>query len=125
MQRRIMPVDVVANSCSLVSRSLLPDCVLDGCNVAANNLKSFPLFVTHLRMDCPLVQAELKTDMHAGLSAAERRQLEQLQPSIEGLTKELAAARKERNQVRRTARAAALQAIDARGDVDDGHTCFI
>jgi hypothetical protein len=38
--------------------------------------------------------------MHAGISAAERRELAQLQPALEGLTKELAAVRKARNQVR-------------------------
>ncbi|KAF6265896.1 RecF/RecN/SMC [Scenedesmus sp. NREL 46B-D3] len=43
-------------------------------------------------------EAELKTDMHAGLTAAERRELAQLQPALEGLAKELAAARKARNQ---------------------------
>jgi hypothetical protein len=47
-----------------------------------------------------LPQAELKTDMHAGLTAADRRELAQLQPALEGLTKDLAAAKKARNQVR-------------------------
>lgn len=46
-----------------------------------------------------LRQAELKTDMHAGLTAAERRELAELQPAIEGLAKELAAACKARSQV--------------------------
>jgi hypothetical protein len=46
------------------------------------------------------LQAELKTDMHAGLTAADRRELAQLQPALEGLTKDLAAAKKARNQVR-------------------------
>jgi hypothetical protein len=45
------------------------------------------------------MQAELKTDMHAGLTAADRRELAQLQPALEGLTKDLAAAKKARNQV--------------------------
>ncbi|WIA11815.1 hypothetical protein OEZ85_011905 [Tetradesmus obliquus] len=45
-----------------------------------------------------VAEAELASDMHAGLSAAERRELTQLQPALEGLTKELAAARKARNQ---------------------------
>lgn len=37
--------------------------------------------------------------MHAGLTPADRKQLEELQPAIEQLTKELAEARKARNKV--------------------------
>jgi hypothetical protein len=45
------------------------------------------------------VQAELATDMHAGLTAAERRQLGELQPQIEALEKELSQAKKAAGQV--------------------------
>lgn len=40
------------------------------------------------------LQAELATDMHAGLTAAERRQLADLQPEIEVLTKGVRQANK-------------------------------
>lgn len=62
-------------------------------------------------------QAELASDMHAGLSAAERRELAQLQPALEGLTKELAAARKARNQVRIAARWLEVCSSQGRGVV--------
>eukprot|EP00878_Enallax_costatus_P007647 GHUV01008006.1.p1 GENE.GHUV01008006.1~~GHUV01008006.1.p1 ORF type:complete len:1195 (+),score=501.93 GHUV01008006.1:213-3797(+) len=43
-------------------------------------------------------QAELGTDMHAGLSAAEKRQLTALQPKIDQLTQDLNKAKKARHQ---------------------------
>lgn len=46
------------------------------------------------------LQAELATDMNAGLSSAERRQLGELQPQIEALEQELKQAKKAASQVR-------------------------
>lgn len=45
------------------------------------------------------MQAELATDMNAGLSAAERRQLAELQPQTEGLEQQLKDAKKAAGQV--------------------------
>lgn len=50
---------------------------------------------------CRMLQAELATDMNAGLSAAERRQLGELQPQIEGLEQQLKDAKKAAVQVGR------------------------
>jgi hypothetical protein len=47
----------------------------------------------------PALQAELATDMNAGLSSAERRQLAELQPQIEGLEQQLKDAKKAAGQV--------------------------
>eukprot|EP00879_Flechtneria_rotunda_P012761 GHRR01013325.1.p1 GENE.GHRR01013325.1~~GHRR01013325.1.p1 ORF type:complete len:1111 (+),score=537.85 GHRR01013325.1:324-3656(+) len=44
-------------------------------------------------------EAELKSDMNAGVSATERRQLADLQPAIEDLQQQLSQAKKIRNQV--------------------------
>lgn len=49
-----------------------------------------------------VLQAELATDMNAGLSVAERRQLSELQPQIEGLEQQLKDAKKAAGQVRHT-----------------------
>ncbi|KAF8071065.1 SMC3 [Scenedesmus sp. PABB004] len=54
--------------------------------------------LSELKRQMQVTQAELGTDMHAGLTPAERKRLAQLQPSVEGLSKELAAARKARTQ---------------------------
>lgn len=50
-------------------------------------------------VSCSL-QAELATDMNAGLSSAERCQLGELQPQIEALEQELKQAKKAASQVR-------------------------
>ena len=56
--------------------------------------------LTQCCRSCASVQAELATDMHAGLTAAERQQLAELQPQIDALEKELSKAKKAAVQVR-------------------------
>lgn len=86
------------SACSIHFQEQLPQCSL-----LPHQLKSVPCELTADLMWLLGLQAELATDMHAGLSAAERRQLAELQPQIGALQQELKQAKKARSQVRCTA----------------------